>query len=116
MKIGRAEFSRSTRPIFLYRDMENKRKSTLYTFAQEEARKSRGPINNDKEPLLKNRLQTLITDRGLTMHAFLEKVGLSPQYWYYLSWGIWPTSPAIKRRICEVLNTDSSVIWGDGNG
>lgn len=87
------------------------RKRDLNKFPQEEVKETKFPIKKDKDKALKSRLQTLINDRGLTMHEFLERVRLSAQYWYFLSWGIWETPPAIKRRICEVLQTDSSIIW-----
>jgi len=68
-----------------------------------------------KDELLKNRLQTLIHSKGLSEADFYNKLGISRQYWYYISWGIWECSVELKVRIAQELDIDSSVVWDLGD-
>jgi len=43
--------------------------------------------------------------------TFYHKVGLSKQYWYELSWGIWDIPIELKVKISQTLGVDSSVIF-----
>ncbi len=66
-----------------------------------------------KKPILKIRFQTLIEAIGMTEPNFYNKIGISRQLWYFVSWGIWEPANYLKVRIAKELNTDSSVIFGD---
>lgn len=78
-------------------------------------------INNQKKPLrsvrycknkeLKIRFQTLIFNKGMSEKEFRDKIGVSRQIWYYISWGVWDCKDSMKIKIAMALNTDSRVIW-----
>lgn len=68
-------------------------------------------VKPSKNRVLKDRLRTLILERGLTEPQFFSSLKFSRQYWYFISWGLWPTKDADKIRISEALKIDSSVIW-----
>lgn len=68
-------------------------------------------VKQCKNILLKTRLQVLIQSKGMSEADFYNKLGISRQYWYYISWGIWECPIDLKVRISQELNTDSSAIW-----
>jgi hypothetical protein len=68
-------------------------------------------VKQSKSRLLKTRLQTLINDKGMSEADFYNKLGISKQYWYYISWGLWPCPLDLKIKISKELNTDSVLIW-----
>ena len=68
-----------------------------------------------KDKLLKERIRTLIITKGLSESEFYNSIGISTQYWYFLSWGIWETPKHLKVRISKGLEVDSSVIWNNNN-
>ena len=65
-----------------------------------------------KEPL-KNRFRTLIGSKGITEPEFYNKLEISAQLWYYISWGIWEPSLHLKLKIAKALETDSYFLFGD---
>lgn len=71
-------------------------------------------VKQCKNALLKLRLQTLIFDRGLSESKFYKKIGLTKQYWYALSNGIFEPTLEIKIKIARELKTDSSLIFQEG--
>jgi DNA-binding XRE family transcriptional regulator len=73
---------------------------------------SRRGVKQCKDIVLKTRLQTLIKQAGMTNSEFYNKVDISRQYYYFLSWGLWRCPLDLKLRIAKVLNTDSGLIWG----
>ncbi len=72
-------------------------------------------VKECKNPILKERIRTLIIKKGLSESEFYNSIGISRQYWYYLSWGIWETPTHLKVRISKELDVDSSVIWNNNN-
>ncbi len=68
-----------------------------------------------KKPILKERIQTLIKSKGISESEFYNKIGLSRQYWYYISWGIWKPTTELRIKIARELGVDSSVIFQDGH-
>lgn len=68
-------------------------------------------VKKSKDTLLKERLQTLIKAKGLSESEFYNSLGLSKQYWYWLSWGLWEPTIELKVKISKALGTDSCVIW-----
>jgi len=68
-------------------------------------------VKKCKNKLLKERLQTLIKASGQSESDFYNKIGLSRQYWYYISWGLWECPLEIKVKIAKSLDTDSAVIF-----
>jgi hypothetical protein len=70
-------------------------------------------VKHGKSEALKNRLRALIHARGLSEPDFFNRLGMSRQHWYSISWGIWDAPIDVKVRIAEALKVDSSVIWGE---
>ena len=68
-------------------------------------------VKHCKDEILKTRLRTLIHSKGMSEPDFYHKVGLSKQYWYELSWGIWDIPIELKVKISQTLGVDSSVIF-----
>lgn len=68
-------------------------------------------VKGRKIPELKIRFQTLILNQGMNEIEFRNKLGLSRQMWYYISWGVWDCKDSTKIKIAQALNTDSRVIW-----
>jgi len=68
-------------------------------------------VKECKDGLLKERLKTLINQRGMSEPDFYNLVGLSRQHWYFLSWGLWNCPIEIKLKIAKALGTDSGLIW-----
>lgn len=68
-------------------------------------------VKRHKNGVLKTRLQTLILKKGMKEHEFYHSVGISKQYWYFLSWGIFEPTIDLKVKIAQALECDSSVIW-----
>lgn len=68
-------------------------------------------VKKGKNQLLKMRLQTIIHDRKMSESDFYNKLGISKQYWYCISWGIWDAPLDLKIKIAKELNTDSALIW-----
>lgn len=68
-------------------------------------------VKVSKNKHLKERLQTLIADRGLSEPEFFHSIGMSRQHWYYISWGIWDCKYSLKLKIAKALETDTSVIF-----
>ena len=64
-----------------------------------------------KDLVLRTRFQTLIKKAGLTNSQFYEQVGISRQYYYFLSWGLWDCGIDTKLKIAKILNCDSMLIW-----
>jgi len=72
-------------------------------------------VKKSKNKALKNRLQTLINDRGLTELEFRRELGVSRQYWYGISWGLFTITKILKLRIAKLLDTDTSIIFDNLN-
>ncbi len=70
-------------------------------------------VKERKDYSLKQRLKTLIQNRGMSEPDFFNKLQLSRQLWYYYSWGLWECPIHIKLKIARELETDSCLIWQD---
>lgn len=66
-----------------------------------------------KKEALKNKFRTLIASKGMTEPEFYNQLEISPQLWYYISWGIWEPSLHLKLKIAKALETDSYFLFGD---
>lgn len=64
---------------------------------------------------LKERLKTLIKDREMKESDFYRSIGISRNYWYLISYGKQECPLELKIKIGRALNTDSALIWRDGN-
>ncbi len=73
------------------------------------------PVKASKNRLLKTRLQALILSKGMSEPEFFHKIGLSRQYWYFISWGIWKTKEHLQIKIAEALDTHPIVIFREQN-
>lgn len=103
--------------------MEKRGNSTIKNFAEtgQKSPVSSTCLNKDffsdkgvkrrKDATLKIRLQALIQSKGMSEPEFFNSLELSRQYWYYISWGIWPCPIWLKVKIAKALNTDSSAIF-----
>lgn len=80
------------------------------TFFCQEGVNKRLPEHKDVG--LKNRLRALILERGMSEPIFFNKLGITRQYWYRLSWGIIDCPKYLKIRIAKLLNVDTLVVWG----
>jgi len=70
-------------------------------------------VKHCKDDILKTRLRTLIFAKGMNEPDFYHSIGLSKQYWYELSWGIWDIPVEIKVKIAQALKVDSAIIFSD---
>lgn len=70
-----------------------------------------GKVQARKNQVLKIRLQTLITSKGIKESQFYKQAGISKQNWYFISWGIVQCPTELKVRIAGLLQVDSAVIW-----
>lgn len=78
---------------------------------------SKEEVISRKDEQLKSRIRTLIADRRLKECEVYHKLGITKQYWYNITWGIWEAPQEMKLKIAKLLCTDTSVIWrGDING
>jgi DNA-binding XRE family transcriptional regulator len=68
-------------------------------------------VKESKNRLLKERLQTLIRNKGWSNHEFYSRVGITRQHYYFLSWGLWNPPLDVKIKISRVLEVDSALIW-----
>lgn len=68
-------------------------------------------VKRSKDYILKNRLRTLILSKNQSEPEFYNKIGLSRQAWYMISWGIWDCTESWKIKIAQALDTDSLTIW-----
>lgn len=68
-------------------------------------------VKKGKNEALKLRLRAIITSQGMTEPDFCQKIQMSKQQWYALSWGIWPAPDGTKIKIAKALNTDTLAIW-----
>lgn len=68
-------------------------------------------IYKAKNNTLKDRLRTLIKSKGMSEADFYKLIGLTKQYWYCISWGIWDCPSDLKVKIASTLRVDSSVIF-----
>ena len=68
-------------------------------------------IYGAKNNTLKDRLRTLIKAKGMSEADFYKLIGLTKQYWYCISWGIWDCPSDLKVKIASTLRVDSSVIF-----
>jgi DNA-binding XRE family transcriptional regulator len=68
-------------------------------------------VKLSKDSYLKERLKTLIKSKGMSEADFYNSIGLSRQYWYALSWGLWNPTIELKCKIASALAVDSSVIF-----
>ena len=68
-------------------------------------------IYKAKNNTLKDRLRTLIKSKGMSEADFYKLIGLTKQYWYCISWGIWECPIDLKVKIASNLGVDSSVIF-----
>ncbi len=68
-----------------------------------------------KNALLKTRLQTLIYSKGMKESEFYNKLDFTKQYWYNISWGIFPTPLSNKIKIASALGVDSRAIFKEDN-
>jgi len=68
-------------------------------------------VKERKNDLLRERLQTLIRNRGWSNHEFYLRAGISRQYYYFISWGLWNPPLDIKIKIAKHLGVDSALIW-----
>ena len=64
-----------------------------------------------KNTILKDRLRTIIKSKGMSEADFYNRIGLTKQYWYFISWGIWECPGDLKVKIASTLDVDSSVIF-----
>jgi len=65
-----------------------------------------------KNTALKNRLRTLILERGYKEeHEFFQELGLTRQYWYRISWGLDDCPVYLKIKIAKALEIDSILVW-----
>lgn len=84
------------------KDSEDNRDSTFFLPVRVAKRRSQ---------VLKIRLQTLISSKGLSEADFYKSLGLNKSYWYKISWGITECPLDLKIRISQALNVDSATIW-----
>ena len=68
-------------------------------------------IYKAKNNTLKDRLRTLIKAKGMSEADFYKLIGLTKQYWYCISWGIWECPGDLRVKIASALGVDSSVIF-----
>ena len=68
-------------------------------------------VKECKNELLRERFQTLIKNHGWSNHEFYLRSGLSRQYYYYISWGLWNPPLDVKIKIAKILGVDSALIW-----
>lgn len=68
-------------------------------------------VKHCKNQALKVRFDTLITRAGFSHSEFYGKAGISRQYYYFISWGIWDCPMELKVKIARILSTDSCLIW-----
>jgi len=68
-------------------------------------------VRSGKDKILKNRLQAIISSKGLSEYEFYTSLGFSKQVWYALSWGIWDATLSTKIKVAQALGTDSRAIW-----
>ena len=68
-------------------------------------------VNKGKDKDLKNRLQTIIKSKGMSEADFYNSIGLSRQYWYFISWGIWKPNEDLMFKISRALDVDSRLIF-----
>ena len=66
-------------------------------------------ISSDR--VLKTRLLTLISAKGISQADFYKSIGLSRQYWFSISYGLIECPLDLKVKISQALGVDSSVIW-----
>jgi DNA-binding XRE family transcriptional regulator len=86
---------------------------TTPTHSPEKAFFSNESVKKQKNLALRTRLQTLIKQKGWTNQEFYKISGVSRQYYYFISWGLWPCPLDIKLKIARVLEVDSRIIWRD---
>ncbi len=74
-------------------------------------------VKESKDRALKIRLQTLINNKGMSEADFYNSLGISKQYWYCISWGLWQAPIDLKIKISKLLDTDTALIFqkGDSN-
>lgn len=70
-----------------------------------------GGVKKRKNQVLKARLRTLILAKGMSEPDFFHSIDLTRQYWYTISWGLYPCPKDLKIKIAQKLGVDSSVIW-----
>lgn len=62
-------------------------------------------IENDlkklKDEPLHSRLEDTISRCGLSKREFYQKIGISPQYWWRISWGIDDFPQWLKIKLCD---------------
>jgi len=68
-------------------------------------------VKRSKDALLKERLKTLIRAKGMSEADFYNQLRISRQYWFFISWGLWPCPIEIKVKIAAALGTDTSLIF-----
>jgi len=61
---------------------------------------SRG-IKKYKDTLLKMRLEDTISRCGISKREFYERIGISPAYWWRISWGIDNFPSWLKTKLCD---------------
>ncbi|GEM_PF-3525311 len=69
-----------------------------------------------KNHLLKMRLDTLIKNKGFNKPKFYKKMEVSPQLWYFYSWGIWKMPTYMRIKVARLLETDTSLIFDEDYG
>ncbi len=75
----------------------------------------RRAVKERKNLVLRTRFQTLIKQTGMTNSQFYKKAGISRQYYYFLSWGLWEVPIDTKLKISKILGVDSALIWDSSN-
>ena len=90
---------------------ENNQKEAVMSNNPNNSFFSQEVVKRGKDIALKTRFDTLIKNAGLSQTEFYERTGISRQYFYFISWGIWECPIEMKVKIAKVLTTDSSVIW-----
>jgi len=68
-------------------------------------------VKHSKKRQLKDRLRTLIRTKKMSESEFYNSIGISRQYWYFISWGIWDCPLDLKFKIAGALSVDSAMIW-----
>jgi len=58
-------------------------------------------IKKHKDAILKMRLEDTISRCGVSKREFYERIGISPAYWWRLSWGIDKLPTWLKTKLVD---------------
>lgn len=70
-------------------------------------------VDNGFQRIIRSRFETLLDQNGLRQIDLANKLGNDRAYIWRIINGIQDPPFHIKRKIAEILKTDSGVIWGD---